>query len=205
MSFLLLILHLLFFFLFIFQHLKISSGVRHKARPRDEMWWIPCIEDMWITRMPADHACHTITGADEMNEECGKMVELSWQEKLKEPEKTLLRFLIEWSRRKLGNHSWRRATYLLRQEAVASVLSAVLFFSIVKSTIKSMHFRTFRDTFTFRNSSKHVKLSTLQTMNAHGDVEEVEWLTLNTAVFTQRKPRNSFYRMMSGSLYQCIR
>ena len=28
--------------------------------------WSPYIKGLWITRMPADHACRTITGADEI-------------------------------------------------------------------------------------------------------------------------------------------
>ena len=60
--------------------IKISSTrVQHKVGSMDEMRLTPYIVGQWIARVTADHACRTITRADEMKrnvwDECGEMVE----------------------------------------------------------------------------------------------------------------------------------
>ena len=49
----------------------LSTRVRHMTGTRDEMK--PLYEGQWIARIPADHACRTIAGANEMKE-CGEMM-----------------------------------------------------------------------------------------------------------------------------------
>ena len=90
-----------------------STHVRHRVGLRDETWRSPLLEDLWIARMPADHAGHIITGADEM-----KWMRWVWrnggmkfvpEENGRNPEKNLPRasFVhhethMEWPRRELG-------------------------------------------------------------------------------------------------------
>ena len=60
-------------------YLKISSiRVLHRAGSRDRIRWSPSIEGLLIERMSADHACHTITGSDEMKEKINDMSVEKW-------------------------------------------------------------------------------------------------------------------------------
>ena len=54
-----------------------STCVQHSAGSRNVMWWSPYIEGQWVARVSADYACHTITGANEMDE---MSVEKWWNE-----------------------------------------------------------------------------------------------------------------------------
>ena len=93
-----------------------STRVRHMAGLRDKTQWSPYIECHWITKIPADHTCHIITGADVMK--WNKMIEMNvdkcWIEipdrgKLEKLWENIQRsrFIhyeahMEWARRELG-------------------------------------------------------------------------------------------------------
>ena len=78
------------------------------------MRWSPDIVGQWMSRVPADHACRTITRADEMKrngwDECGEMVKWNlWKGKREKPREKPTqtpfrppRTHMEWLRRELG-------------------------------------------------------------------------------------------------------
>ena len=152
------------------------------------MRWSPYIEGQWIARVPADHACRTITGWMKWNEMDEMSVETWWNEicgrgKLKKPWEKPTQTSFHPPRNPHGvtetraqdPSGGRRAANCLRHEAATSLSWLILFSHLI------LGLPTGRFLSGFPTSSFHAPLSFLirVTCPAHRSLRDVTILIIS--------------------------